>query len=52
MYNRAHPSLLILGLTNFYSVHFPHYADLSAALTSKLRVTKEEGKKGSQKRLT
>ena len=38
-----------LGLTNYYSSYVPNYADLAAPLTSKLRLNRQDGKKGSQK---
>ena len=41
-----------LGVTNYYSAYVPHYAELAAPLTSKLSVSREDGRKGSQKRLT
>jgi hypothetical protein len=39
-----------LGLTNYYSSYVPNYAALAAPLTSKLQLSREEGKK-DQKRL-
>ena len=38
-----------LGVTNFYSRYLPRYAKYSALLTSKLQLSREDGKKGSQK---
>jgi hypothetical protein len=40
-----------LGLTNYYSSYVEDYAKLAALLTAKLQVSKEDGKKGSQKAL-
>ncbi len=36
-------------LTNYYSAHVPHYAQAAAPLTNKLKVKREDGKKGSRK---
>ena len=41
-----------LGLTNYYSSYVPGYAELAAPLTAKLRLNREEGKKGSRKTLS
>ncbi len=41
-----------IGVTNYYSGYVLHYAELAAPLTSKLSVNKEDGKKGSTKRVT
>ena len=41
-----------MGVTNYYSGYVPHYAELAAPLTSKLSVNREDGKKGSTKRVT
>ena len=41
-----------LGLTNYYSSYVEGYAELAASLTAKLRLNREEGRKGSKKRLT
>ena len=38
-----------LWLTNYYSSYVENYAKLAAPLTAKLQLTREEGKKGSQK---
>ena len=37
-----------MGLTNYYSSYVENYAKLAALLTAKLRVSKEDGRKGSQ----
>ncbi len=41
-----------MGVTNYYSRYVPHYAELAAPLTSKLSVNREDGKKGSTKRVS
>ena len=38
-----------LGLTNYYGSYVENYAKFAAPLTAKLQLTREEGKKGSQK---
>ena len=40
-----------LGLTNYYSSYVPKYATLSAPMTSKFQLNRQDGKKGSQKML-
>ena len=40
-----------LGLTNYYSSYVPHYADFSGPLTYKLRLNRQEGRKGSTVKL-
>ena len=39
-----------LGLTNYYAEYVRNYADLAAPLMEQLKVSREEGKKGSKKR--
>ena len=41
-----------LGLTNYYSCYVDHYADMAGPLMSKLQLNRQDGKKGSQKRLS
>ena len=41
-----------LGFTNYYSSYVKGYADVVACLQDKLKVPKEEGKKGSKKQIT
>ena len=41
-----------LGLTNYYSCYVDHYAEFAGPLMGKLQLSREDGKKGSQKRLT
>ena len=38
-----------LGLTNYYSSYVPHYAEIAGPLMSKLKLNREDGKKGSKK---
>ena len=38
-----------MGLTNYYSSYVPHYAELAGPLMSKLKLNREDGKKGSKK---
>ena len=38
-----------LGLTNYYSLYVENNAKLAAPLTAKLQLSREDGKKGSQK---
>ena len=40
-----------LGLTNYFSVYVPHYAEIAAPIMAKLRVNREDGRKGSTVRL-
>jgi hypothetical protein len=40
-----------LGFTNQYNIYLPDYAELAAPLQEKLKVSREEGKKGSKKRV-
>ena len=40
-----------LGFTNYYSSFIKNYAKILAPLMEQLRVGREEGKKGSQKRI-
>ena len=40
-----------LGLTNYYSGYVKGYAEMAGILTSKLQLSREDGKKGSQKPL-
>ena len=41
-----------LGFTNYYHAYVPQYAAYAAPLSDKLKVGKEEGKRGSQKALS
>ena len=41
-----------LGFTNYYSPYVPGYAQIVARLQDKLKVSKEEGKKGSKVKIT
>ena len=41
-----------LGFTNYYSSYIEGYSDLAAGLQDKLKVSKEEGKKGSRKSIS
>ena len=47
-----HELRAFLGFTNYYSIYIQDYATIVAGLQDKLKVTKEEGKKGSKKRIT
>ena len=38
-----------LGITNYFSEYVPQYAQVAAPLMGKLKLNREEGKKGSQK---
>ena len=38
-----------LGLTNYFSEYVEHYAEMAAPLMAKLKVSREDGKKGSKK---
>ncbi len=38
-----------LGLCNYFSEYVPHYAEFSGPLSEKLKVGREDGKKGSKK---
>ena len=40
-----------LGLTNYYSSYVERYADYAGPLMSKLQLNRQDGKKGSQKKL-
>ena len=40
-----------LGLTNYFSEYVHHYAEVAAPLMGKLRLNREDGKKGSKLRL-
>jgi hypothetical protein len=40
-----------LGFTNYYSIYVPGYAELAAVLMEKLKVNKQDGKKGSRVRV-
>jgi len=40
-----------LEITNYFSEYFPKYAEAAAILSSKLQVGREDGKKGSQKKI-
>ena len=40
-----------LGFTNYYSTYVPGYAELAAVLMEKLKVNKQDGKKGSRVRV-
>ena len=41
-----------LGLSNYFSEYVHHYAELAAPLMAKLRLNRQDGKKGSKLRLT
>ena len=38
-----------LGLCNYFSEYVPHYAEFAGPLSEKLKVGREDGKKGSKK---
>ena len=38
-----------LGLTNYFSEYVEHYAEMAAPLMARLKVSREDGKKGSHK---
>ena len=40
-----------LGLTNYFSEYVHHYAEAAAPLMAKLRLNRQDGKKGSKLRL-
>jgi hypothetical protein len=40
-----------LGLTNYFSEYVPHYASFAAPLSAKLKLNRQDGKKGSKLRL-
>lgn len=40
-----------LGFCNYYSDYVPHYADIARLLTAMLQVNRQDGKKGSKKKL-
>ena len=40
-----------LGFTNYYHAYVPQYAEFASPLSDKLKVGREEGKRGSQKKL-
>jgi hypothetical protein len=40
-----------LGLTNYFSEYVPHYATFAAPLSAKLKLNRQDGKKGSKLRL-
>ena len=40
-----------LGLTNYFAEYVPHYAEVAAPLMGKLKLSRQDGKKGSQLRL-
>ena len=39
-----------LGFTNYYNSYIDKYAEVAARLQDKLKVSREEGKKGSKKK--
>ena len=47
-----HELRAFLGFTNYYSIYIHDYASVVARLQDKLKVPREEGKKGSKKRIT
>ena len=40
-----------MGFTNYYSSYIQGYADIVACLQEKLKVPRDEGKKGSKKKI-
>lgn len=40
-----------LGLTNYYAEYVPQYSHLAAPLMEKLKVPREDGRKGSKKKI-
>jgi len=40
-----------VGITNYFPEYVPNYAEAAAILMSRLQVRREDGKKGSQKKI-
>ena len=47
-----HELRAFLGFTNYYSIYIKEYAKVVARLQDKLKVSREEGKKGSKKKIS
>jgi hypothetical protein len=47
-----HELRAFLGFTNYYSIYIKDYSNVVACLQEKLKVPREEGKKGSKKQIT